>query len=106
MRTPDVVVQFQFNGTRKYPANDGYSPSHMITDGYLTSGVHHYNGIESVPVDGAAVGTITFITPEAYPNTLWEGKQINIQEGERIVGCATVIEVLNPILNRKNKESD
>ena len=50
--------------------------------------------------DGEARGTITFITPEAYPHTLWVGKTMDICEGERIVGTATVEKVLNPVLQR------
>ena len=38
------------------------------------------------------------MSPKVYPGCLWPGKRINIQEGSRIVGCATIIEVLNPIL--------
>lgn len=28
-RTPDVEVVFEFNGTRKNPAKDGYRPAHF-----------------------------------------------------------------------------
>jgi elongation factor Tu len=45
------------------------------------------------------LGTITFITPEAYPHCLWTGKIINIQEGARIVGTAKIIKINNPILD-------
>ena len=41
---------------------------------------------------------ITFISPEAHPHCLWVGKKINIQEGTKIVGYATVLKVLNPDL--------
>lgn len=65
-RSPDVEVIFEFNGTRLNPANDGYRPAHLVTDNYLTTGIHHYYGVESVPPNGTAKGTITFITPEAF----------------------------------------
>lgn len=97
-RTPDVEVTFRFNGTRRGPAADGYRPAHRIREDYLTSGLHRYYGVKEVAPDGSARGTITFITPEAYPHTLWPGKIIDICEGERIVGTATVEKVLNPIL--------
>lgn len=95
---PDVEVLFEFNGTKRHPAADGYRPCHLVTEDYLTTGVHHYYGTDTVPPDGTAKGTITFITPEAYPHCLWVGKKINIQEGTRIVGHATVLKVLNPLL--------
>ena len=99
-RRPDVEVTFRFNGTRRFSAADGYRPAHRIREDYLTTGVHHYFGVTEVAPDGVARGTITFITPEVYPSTLWVGKTIDICEGERIVGTATVEKVLNPILQR------
>ena len=97
---PDVEVVFEFNGTRKNPAADGYRPHHLVTDNYLTTGVHHYYDAEWVQPDGTAKGTITFLTPEAYPNCLWVGKRINIQEGARIVGYATIVKIFNPLLEK------
>ena len=98
-RPPDVEVRFEFNGARMHPAADGYRPAHLIDDHYLTSGVHHYFGLDAVPPDGSAEGTITFITPEAYPHCLWVGKRIPIQEGGRVVGHAVVTRILNPLLD-------
>lgn len=97
-RLPDVEAIFEFNGTRKNPANDGYRPAHLVTDTYLTTGIHHYYGAESVPPDGTARGTITFLSPEAYPHCLWIGKKISIQEGAHIVGYATITQIFNPLL--------
>ncbi len=99
-RSPDAEVTFRFNGTRRSPVADGYRPAHLIREDYLTTGVHHYFGVAEVAPNGTASGTITFITPEVYPHTLWVGKTMDICEGERIVGTATVEKVLNPILER------
>lgn len=101
---PDVEVIFEFNGTRKNPANDGYRPAHLVTDNYLTTGVHRYYNVESVPTNGTAKGTITFLSPEMYPHCLWVGKKISIQEGTRIVGYATITNIYNPLLQSKNQE--
>ena len=97
---PDVEVFFEFNGARKNPAADGYRPHHLIMDDYLTTGVHHYYEVDTVAPNGTAKGTITFITPEAYPKSLWIGKKLNIQEGARIVGYATILKVFNSALLR------
>ncbi len=105
-RPPDVEVIFEFNGTRSKPEYSGYRPAHLVTDTYLTTGIHHYYGVDSVPADGTAKGTITFITPEAYPHCLWIGKKIRIQEGGRIVGYATVTEVYNPLLRADEQGED
>ena len=103
-RLPDVEVIFEFNSTRRNPANDGYRPAHLVTDNYLTTGIHHYYGVESVPPNGTAKGTITFLTAEAYPHCLWIGKKIRIQEGAHIVGYATITRIYNPVLCVESQE--
>ena len=102
-RSPDVEVIFEFNGTRKNPANDGYRPAHLVTDAYLTTGIHHYYGVKFVAPNGTAKGTITFLSPESYPHCLWIGKKIRMQEGGRIVGYATVTRIYNPLLRLENQ---
>ncbi len=96
--SPDVEVIFEFNGTKTRPVRNGYRPAHLVTDSYLTTGIHRYDDVDIVAPDGTAKGTITFISPSAYPHCLWVGKKIPIQEGERIVGYATVTKIYNPIL--------
>ena len=96
--SPDIEVLFEFNGMRKGYVFDGYRPAHLITDNYLTTGIHHYYEVDSVAPDGIVKGTITFITPEVYPHCLWIGKKNSIQEGERIIGYATVLSIYNSIL--------
>ena len=95
---PDIEVFFEFNGARNTPVKNGYRPAHLINNRYLTTGVHQYFGVQTVAPNGTAYGTITFISPQAYPHCLWVGKKINIQEGSKIVGYATVLKILNPIL--------
>ena len=97
---PDAEVTFRFIGTRRGSVADGYRPAHRIREDYLTTGVHHYYDVSEVAPNGTARGTITFLTPDAYPHTLWPGKTIDICEGERVVGTATVEKVLNPALAR------
>ena len=41
-RNPDVEVLFEFNGARKNSVADGYSPSHLVKENYLTIGLHKY----------------------------------------------------------------
>ena len=98
-RTPDVEAIFEFNDERRSPVCDGYRPDHLIKDGYLTTGTHHYFNVKSVPPGGKAMGTITFITPESYPHCLSVGQKLAIQEGNRIVGYAAITKILNPLLS-------
>lgn len=99
-RLPDVEAEIKFNKTRDRGVISGYRPGHKIMDGYITSGVHNYYFVDKVMPGETAIGTITFITPEEYPNTLWIGKEIDICEGERIVGSALITKIFNPTLRR------
>ena len=100
-RQPDAEVIFEFNGVRKSFVKSGYRPGHLVTDDYITTGVHRYYETDIVAPDGKAIGTITFLTPEFYQHCLWKGKKIQILEGARVVGYATILEVFNPVLKRK-----
>lgn len=100
---PDVEVIFEFVGCRKNNLYEGYRPAHLICTDCLTTGVHSYYDIEN-DTDKEIRGTITFISPNAYPACLWIGKQIAMYEGENIVGYAVVTKIFNSILC-KNEES-
>lgn len=103
----DLEVIFAFNGTRKKPMYDGYRPAHKLMEDCLTTGTHHYYDTECVYPNGNARGTISFICPEHYPACCWVGKRISIQEGGRVIGFATIVKVLNPILLlNENSEED
>lgn len=78
--TPDIEVLFEFNNVRKGVTQSGYRPSHLIKENYLATGIHNYYNVLEVPPSGKAKGTITFLTPEEYPNCLWVGQTIKIQE--------------------------
>lgn len=99
---PDVEVVFEFNTTRKTPAKSGYRPQHLVKDDYLTTGIHKYYNVDQVAPGETAYGTITFLSPESYPHCLYKGKKLQISEGERIVGYATILKVLNPLLDSEN----
>lgn len=101
---PDVEVTFTFLGVRKYPSKSGYRPAHRITDQFLTTGSHQYFGADCAPLCGTIEGSISFITPEEYPHTLWTNKVIAIQEGERVIGYARIRKILNPILRNENRD--
>lgn len=99
MKDPDIEVRFIFNGERSYPAADGYRPAHLLNGNYLTTGIHHYYDTDSVAPNASAVGTITFISPDYYQHSLSVGETIPIQEGKRVVGYATILRIMNPMLD-------
>ena len=102
---PDIEVIFYMNDSRKTAAFDGYRPSHQINGLYLTSGVHHYYFTGKLEPNSYALGAIKFITPEYYPHCLFVGKTIEFQEGERIVGKAIVLRIINKKLLQKGCEN-
>ncbi len=87
-------------GGRKGPARTGYRADHLVKDDYLTAGHQEYLDREWVEPGEAATARIWFLTPEVYPETMWQGKAISVQEGSRVIGLAIVTKVINPILAR------
>lgn len=94
---PDVEAIFEFTGHRKNNVCNGYRPAHLICDDYLTTGLHSYYK-QKHNFDDKIVGTITFISPEYYPNSIWVGKKIEMYEGKRLVGYAIITKIFNEIL--------
>lgn len=92
---PDIEATFIFSPSRKI--FQGYKPSHLIRDNYLTTGIHYYySDCNSCIIE--VRGTITFISPEFYPESLWIGKRIEMFEGGLDIGYAVVNKVFNPLL--------
>lgn len=92
-------------GGRPNSCFSGYRPAHLVKEDYLTTGVHNYYDKEEVLLGESVLGTITFITPEAYPHCLWEGKIITIQEGSHIVGSAKITKIFNESLRIAEEKS-
>lgn len=103
-REPDVEAEITLfpteAGGRGSPVSSGYRPAHKVHDHYLTTGTHHYIGRETLAPGETTPGTITLLTPEAYPHCLWVGCEIDIQEGSRVVGRARITKVHNLLLVR------
>ena len=109
-RKPDIKVTFHLYGkdevneeqkiyARKGYASSGYRPQHKIEENKLADGIHQYKQEKINPGENAE-GTITFLSPESYPHSLWIDKKIDIQEGERIIGYAIIKEIYNKSLEK------
>jgi len=70
---------------------------HAVLENYLTTGEHEYD-VDVVYPGDTVIGTIKFISPEAYPRSLWIGKVIKIQEASKLIGHAKIIEIYNETL--------
>jgi translation elongation factor EF-Tu-like GTPase len=99
---PDVEAEITLfapeAGGRSTPAFSGYRPGHKVRDDYITTGVHQYIDRGELAPGETALATITFITPEVYPHCLWVGREIDIQEGSRVLGRARITKIYNAIL--------
>jgi len=102
LTSPDAEVIFEltsrtFEGNIKHVLS-GYRPVYDVQPDHWTS-VHH----EFVDSNGVATGEkaraeVWFISPEAYPHSLWVGRTLAVAEGSRHVGVATVSKVFNLLL--------
>jgi len=101
-RLPDAEVLFELTalrgtGEEKIVAS-GYSPIYDIRPDDWTSTQHEFIEVTEVRTGQKARAHVWFLNPECYPGTLWPGRVLNVAEGSRIVGRASVLAVLNPIL--------
>lgn len=92
---PDIKARITLTG-RDCICNE-CRPIHRIGD-YLTTGLHQYINCDILRKNESVEGTITFITPEAYPHSLKVGMRIEFQDGSRIIGYADVLEIYNDVL--------
>lgn len=97
---PDVEALFLFLNSRK--VCDGFRPAHLVKENYLTTGLHNYYNLESSE-DGELMGTITFISPEAYLACLWIGKKIEMYDGTKLIGYATITQIFNTVLQKSGE---
>jgi translation elongation factor EF-Tu-like GTPase len=104
---PDAEVMFELTasslGGRLQPVISGYRPQYVVRPDYHTSVAHNFVGVDRVSPGERTKAEVWFITPEAYPHSLWEGRRIEIAEGSRRVGTATILKVLNPLLLKSDE---
>jgi hypothetical protein len=76
----------------------GYRPIYDVLPDYWTSVHHEFVNTESVASGEKARAEVWFLSPEAYPHSLWHGRSLKVAEGSRVVASATVLQVFNPLL--------
>ena len=103
--SPDVEAEFTLltaeqGGRRSAPVLSGYRPAHKVRDDYLTTGYHTYLDCDQVLPGQTARCSIEFLSPEAYPHSLWAGREIDVQEGDRLIGRVRITKIFNPLLEK------
>ena len=76
----------------------GYRPLYDVCTEFWTSSHHEFLDLPTVQTGQSSRANVWFISPEHYPHSLWVGRVLNVAEGSRIVGAATVLNVFNPLL--------
>lgn len=94
----DIKAVLEDIGVRYAPIFSGIRPTIRIQDEYLTTSVVSF--AESTMQNRLVEATVSFISPKYYANSLWQGKKLEVYEGEKIIGYLTVTEILNPVLDR------
>jgi translation elongation factor EF-Tu-like GTPase len=105
--SPDVEAEFTLlipeqGGRRSSPALSGYRPEHKVRDDYLTTGYRTYFGGDQVLRGQTVHWSIIFLSPEAYPHCLWVGREIDVQEGSRLVGRVRITKIFNSLLEKQS----
>lgn len=105
-RPPDAEIEFKLTeptpeGTVKRVLS-GYRPTYEIKPDYWTSTHHEFAKVGGVTAGEVSFAEVWFISPEAYPNSLWIGRIITVGEGVRPVGTAKVVCVFNQALLRND----
>ena len=99
-RIYDIEGEFHMlsSGGRSSPAFTGYRPHHKVHDNYLTTATHDYLGVSQVAPGETVKVAVWFITPDVYPACLWIGREIDVQEGKRIIGKLKITKIFNTTL--------
>ena len=109
-RDADIVAEIRLlptaDGGRKGPIMSGYRPSHdlgALYDGQpmLNDGMHELVGVERLFPGEIGLSRLRMPWPEAQFGRLDTGKTFTIQEGPKVIGHGTIIEVINPQMRRR-----
>lgn len=95
---PDFMGLVSLSPDRGWPITSGVRPAHQVTSDILTSGEQIFFENEILMPGGSARAYIKLLSPEHYPHCLRVGKEININEGSRVIGKVKVLEVYNELL--------
>jgi hypothetical protein len=93
------LTSLTFEGLEKR-VYSGYRPVYAVRPDYWPSVHHEFSSAAGVATGEEVSAEVWFLTPEAYPKTLWVGRELAVAEGSREVARATVAEVFNRVLKR------
>lgn len=100
---PDAVVSVTNTRYTKNPFGKNYRGCCAIKEGYYASACFQTLDGNDMLYEQPHSCHVNFLTPKAYPYTLWVGRKIELYEGKYHVGTMVVEEIKNPILDRNTK---
>ncbi len=103
---PDVVALVTNKRASKNAFGNNYRGCCAIKEDYKTSSVFQTLDGKFIEYEEPSRTYINFLSPEVYPYTLWVGRELELYEGERLVGTIVIEEIKNKILDRNAKFSD
>jgi len=105
-RSADLEVVFELTAASPSGGSrtvySGYRPQYAISDSYHTSAHHEFPDNDAVTTGQPARALVWLLTPEVYPSSMSVGRLIEVFEGSWVVGRATVVRILNPVLASPN----
>jgi len=99
---PDFMGLVSLKTERGWPITSGVRPAHQVTPEILTTGEHIFFEDDILMPGSSAKAYIRLLSPEYYPHCLSVGKEININEGPKVIGKVKVLEIYNELLLSSN----
>lgn len=101
-RPPDLIVNLSLTAHRSdgslKEVFSGYRPNYKVRADYWSSAHHEFVDATGVCTGQQRKADVWLLTPEAYPQTFWIGRRVELAEGSRVVGVADILQILNPLL--------
>ena len=102
----DAVAEITNNRATHTSFGPEYRGCCEIKSHYKTSCIIKAEDNSQINFEETKVCTVSFITPNVYPASIWVGKDMELYEGDRLVGHMKIVTINNPELDRNKVFAD
>lgn len=106
LSNPDAVVLVTNERYSRKAFGNNYRGCCELKEDIFTSSILQTFDGDEISFLQSKLCYVNFLSPEAYPYTLWVGRRVNLYEGNQCVGTIVVEEIKNPLLDRNAKFTD
>ncbi len=106
LTNPDAVVTVTNMRNTETPFGPSYRGCCAIKEDLFTSACFQTIDGSDMRYEQPHRCYVNFLTPKAYPHTLWIGRKIELYEGKLLVGIMRIEQINNPLLDRNIKFAD